>query len=124
MIKSNKANSFSTIDTCDGCYTNNTIDTMNHLINKFFPDNKMKIDNHPITHEATEPNFIKQEIANAIRYFNKKKSSGNDHTCVTILLKSANELTNLFLSFFNKCLDFGVFPYIYKVGVLYLNQFN
>ena len=111
----------STINRGDGSHTEDTLSTMNHLIENFFPPNTLHINELRPSLESSvniEPPFSVFEVEAAVARFSNRKTPGSDFIEAVVLKHCLTVLGDLLLRFFNLCLSMGVFPECFKTGVL------
>ena len=120
-LSKRKPNSpLSTVNTGSGEYTNCTLETMNHLLSKFFPANCTQIERRASWSNPDTPLFTATELEKAAARLSNRKSPGPDHIDAEILKHCLEVYFDLILMFFNKCLVLGTFPDRYKTGSLCL----
>nr|XP_027196978.1 uncharacterized protein LOC113791400 [Dermatophagoides pteronyssinus] len=107
-------------------WTTTPLDTANHLLNKFFPNDPP--DNHTqslISSAAqtacTAPDdvlFSLEEVNDAIQTENDNKSPGEDAISANIIKHISYLFPELFLNIFNACLKFAIFPDRWKISIV------
>ncbi|KAH9413968.1 hypothetical protein DERP_014489 [Dermatophagoides pteronyssinus] len=114
-----------TIKTDQG-WTSSPLETANHLLNKFFPDDQPDNTDQSIisafaqsTYSATnDAPFSREEVNDAIATENDSKSPGADSISANII-KNINKLfPTLYFNIFNACLELSAFPKSWKLSTV------
>ena len=129
----------STIKRLDGTFTSNITETAELLINRFFPDDLIEMDNDYqkeirqltsseylsrlpcLTEELEsdpEPDFSKEEVDRIISMQNDSKAPGDDAISCNILKQIRLIFPELFKKIYNKCLRLNLFPRRWKSAIV------
>lgn len=112
-----------------GEYSTKTLEeTASYLLDAHIPDDR-EIEDTPEQREirinskvspdtADAPSFTALEIAATVRTFKNNKAPGLDLVEVVVLKTACNTIPGQFVRLFNGCLQWGVFPSIWKEGSL------
>jgi alkylated DNA nucleotide flippase Atl1 len=112
-----------------GEYSTNTIEEIaSYLLDVYIPndrenedtvDQKIVRENAQIAPETVNaPLFTEQEVAKAVRTFKNNKAPGPDLIEVCVLKAACKVIPGQIVRLFNGCLQWGVFPSIWKEGSL------
>ena len=112
---------FSTIMREDGTFTNSVQDTLQTMIDTFYPNK-----NHPPINYAREPNINEEitpevtlkELKDIISQFSNKKAPGIDGITADILKNLPEPVLEKLLIFYKSLLIIGYFPKKWKIGVV------
>lgn len=96
------------------------------LIDSFFPqdtsDNafqrEVRLDSLTAPDTDDDDMFSDKEIAWVIDKQNDKKAPGYDGLSANIIKHAFSAIPTLFIELYNKCLELGVFPQIWKFGIV------
>ena len=121
----NLNNTLQSVDTGNG-YTKTPLETAEVLMNSFFPqDNEDTIKQMQVWAECKtdlttgdDVEFTEREIATIIGNQNDKKAPGFDSISANIIKHVFHVFPSLFVQLYNKCLKLGVFPNLWKIGVI------
>jgi ribonuclease HI len=105
-------------------FTNNTDETIQKLMSKFFPEDntledneihkKIRQDNKTPYNELNDCPFTENEIRYTINSLNNKKSPGIDQINADIVKKTLEFTDSLLIDIYKKCLYLNTFPKIWK----------
>lgn len=112
-----------------GDYSTKTVEeTASYLLDVHVPDDRVIEDseNQRIVREranilpdtADAPFFTEQEVAKVVRTFKNNKAPGPDLIEVSVLKAACSVIPGQLVRLFNGCLQWGVFPSVWKVGSL------
>ena len=112
---------FSTIMREDGTFTNSVQDTLQTMIDSFYPDKNhpaISYESRPGINERIRPDVTLKELKDIIGRFSNKKAPGIDGITADVLKKLPDHILERLVIFYRSLLKIGYFPKKWKIGVV------
>lgn len=111
----------STIKKDNGEFTNSQKETIEHIMNHFFPDNlHPKLGDYLPSLPPEEILFTQEEIKFLLNVINNNKAPGPDGFTGSILKRAVNYLIGPLTNLFNSLIKLNYFPKFWKLGFVVL----
>ncbi|GBO09592.1 Putative protein in type-1 retrotransposable element R1DM [Araneus ventricosus] len=98
------------------------LEAATNILEQLFPDPSNQQAHSPPFHTADDLPFTEEEISEVIKNMPRGKAPGYDGIDNIIVQSIHKKFPNLFTTFFNKCLQLGLYPDPFKIGNIVLFQ--
>lgn len=112
---------FASIRNEDGTFTKGVEETLETLLNSFYPDKnhpKMEYEEEPDPNEQVNPPVTLAELKDTISKFSNKKAPGEDGITADILKSLPEAFLEKLVIFYQSLLKIGYFPKKWKIGIV------